>query len=325
MLKVALIGAEGMGTVHARAYAHIRGAKLVGIVDSNREAAEKLGMEQGVPFYATLDELQAVEDPDVIDICLPTHLHKELVIKAAAMAKHIFCEKPIAASKADALEMIEACRNAGVMLRVGHVLRYSPDYVKAKALLDQQKLGKVGTVRMLREGNILNEAERRDDAETVDVILDLIILDIDWLCWTFGDVDRVYAKGLLCKEGLNYIQVFLSLRMKSGVIVHASGSCALPSGLRTYLEVAGRGGVMRMESDELSMPIMNTIKTDKGIIENRKESPLRISPYQAELQEFIDCLVNKQEMSISEEDTMRTLEVCLAAQRSLETGKAITL
>ncbi|WP_227014010.1 Gfo/Idh/MocA family protein [Paenibacillus psychroresistens] len=321
-----MVGAGIMGTLHARAYSRIQGAKLIGIVDSLQGAADKLANVWGVACYPTLEEMLAAEDSDVIDICLPTHQQKEHVLQAAAKGKHVFCEKLIVGSKQDALEMIEACSKAGVKFMVSHVQRFFPDYLKAKLLVDQMKLGKVGTVRMQREISLQDVSEDwyRAYVNFGDEILDSIRHDIDWLIWTFGYVERVYAKGRLGKEGLNTDHLFVSLRMKNGVIAHISGGRGLATGFRSFLEVAGRGGLMTMENDEASMPIMNTFKTENGI-EYRNESPLGVSPYQLELQHFIDCIVNGQEPMISGYDVLRTLDVILAVQHSLETGKAITL
>lgn len=318
MLKVGLIGAETIGKIHASAYERIHGAKLVGIVDSRQDAAETLGKRLGLPYYTSLEALQTAEQPDILDICTPMDLHKELVMKAAAMGKHVFCEMPIARSKEEATVMIKACRDAGVKFMVGHVLRFFPDYVKAKALVDQQKLGRVGTVRMLRESGMPD----RSVTLSGSVVLESMVHDLDWLRWTFGDVERIYAKGLRGNKDAEL--VLLSVRMKNGVIAHITGSWAHYDGVTTFLEVAGREGVMTMKNDESTMPIRNMVRTEGGM-ERRYESPIGVSPYQAELQHFVNCVQNDSEPEVSGEEALKTLEVGLAALQSLETGKAITL
>jgi UDP-N-acetylglucosamine 3-dehydrogenase len=326
MLKIGLIGAGMMGQVHAEAYAQVQGARLVGIADVNLETAQTAAGKAGVNFYNNLEELAAKENPDIIDICLPTHLHKTYVIKAAKLGKHIFCEKPIAGTSEEADSMIDACQKAGVRLMIGHVLRFFPDYVKAKQMVEANKIGKVGTVRMKRESSMPTGSQNwyQNFALSGGVILDLIIHDLDWLRWTFGDVERVYAKSLIAKEGASVDLAFLSLRMKNGIIAHVSGSWAQPEGFSTFLELAGQTGVMTMEYDDTSMPIRSITREESGIARNA-ECPFGISPYALELQHFVNCIQHNKQHDITGQEALKSLKVSLAALESARTGRVITL
>ena len=88
------------------------------------------------------------DDVDLVDICTPEFLHAEQTIAAAAAGKHVHCEKPMAASVAEADAMIDACRRAGVRLMVGHSRRFTPRYRQIKAAIDS---GEVGSVLFVRE------------------------------------------------------------------------------------------------------------------------------------------------------------------------------
>ena len=94
------------------------------ICDLKPEKAEKLAGE-GVQVVTDYHELLQDPDIDVVDVCVPTYLHKKVVLEAAAAGKHVFCEKPIARSIEDAEAMVKACKYAGVKLSVGHVVRFS--------------------------------------------------------------------------------------------------------------------------------------------------------------------------------------------------------
>jgi UDP-N-acetylglucosamine 3-dehydrogenase len=328
MLKVGLIGAGTMGSVHADAYTQVKGAKLAGIVgDARKPSVTALAQRHGVSVYSTVEELVSVENPDMLDICLPTFLHKEYVLKAAALGKHVFCEKPIAATAADAREMIEACERAGVKLMIGHVLRFEPDYIKAKQLVDRDAVGRVGTIRAIREGGMPQGSRNwyNQFSASGGVILDLIIHDFDWIRWTFGEVERVYAKSIMGREALPMDHAFVSLRLKNGAIAHVSGSWAQPEGFRTFLELAGTKGVTKIEYDEASMPIRTMVRGGQGGVIRSSESPIGISPYAAELQHFVDCITTDGEPSITGHDALKALEISLAALESVRTGRAVTL
>ncbi|MFJ9706513.1 Gfo/Idh/MocA family protein [Streptomyces sp. NPDC101234] len=90
--------------------------------------------------------LIAREDVDVVDVCTPQHLHRDLVVAAAAAGKHILCEKPLAATPADAAAMVEATDTAGVVLGVVHNYLFFPEIVAARTLIDDGAIGEVRTV-----------------------------------------------------------------------------------------------------------------------------------------------------------------------------------
>ena len=87
MIKVAVIGAGFMGSMHAEIYKHFPDIKIAGIVDSRGEKAKSLAEKVGsIPFYDA-EQIFAREDITLIDVCLPTYLHKEFVLKAAEAGK----------------------------------------------------------------------------------------------------------------------------------------------------------------------------------------------------------------------------------------------
>ncbi|MFD4598161.1 Gfo/Idh/MocA family protein [Streptomyces sp. NPDC058464] len=90
--------------------------------------------------------LIAREDVDVVDVCTPQHLHRDLVVAAAAAGKHILCEKPLAATPADAAAMVEAADAAGVVLGVVHNYLFFPEIIAARNLIDDGAIGEVRTV-----------------------------------------------------------------------------------------------------------------------------------------------------------------------------------
>ena len=83
------------------------------------------------------------EDIDIIDVCVPTYLHKDIVIAAAKNGKHIFCEKPFAMNFAEAQEMYETAEKAGVLHYLNHNYRRNPAVTFAKKLIEEDKIGRI--------------------------------------------------------------------------------------------------------------------------------------------------------------------------------------
>src|SRR5690625_6089539 len=154
MQNILLVGAGTMGSVHAQAYAEMDNVNLVGIVDQDitrcQEMAEMYGTKAYDSFEKAMKELSDLLD--VVDICVPTHLHKQYVLAVADYGKHVICEKPIARNAQEAREMIDYCKEKQVKLFVGHVVRFFHEYVRAKELIDAGKIGKVAVARMMRGG-----------------------------------------------------------------------------------------------------------------------------------------------------------------------------
>lgn len=96
--------------------------------------------------HAAAAALLARDDIDVVDVCTPQHLHRDVVVAAARAGKHVLCEKPIAAAPADAAAMVEAAREAGVVLAVVHNYLFFPEVAALRALVDSGELGEVRTV-----------------------------------------------------------------------------------------------------------------------------------------------------------------------------------
>jgi len=150
-VNVAMIGTKFMGKAHSNGW--LQAAKFF---DLPYEPVLKMVVAQDIPsaeefaenwgyLQVESDWRKAIEDPeiDVIAICTPTYLHKEIAIAAAEAGKHIFCEKPCANTYEAALEMAEAAEKAGVLHYLNHNYRRVPAVAFAKQLIDEGKIGEI--------------------------------------------------------------------------------------------------------------------------------------------------------------------------------------
>ncbi|MFD1676196.1 Gfo/Idh/MocA family protein [Alicyclobacillus fodiniaquatilis] len=328
MYRVALVGCGTIGNVHAEAYARMEDAKLVGIVDIREMHGREKAFLLNTNWYATLEQLLAEEEVDVVDICVPTYLHRAYVEQAARAGKHVICEKPIARTLEDAQAMIQLCEEHGVRLFIAQVLRFFPQYRRAHELLAANAVGDVGTVRAMRGGGF--PRAWNDWYANVELsgtlVVDAIIHDFDFLRWCFGEVERVYAKGLLGRDINRLDHAFVSLRFQNGVIGHVEGTWAYPSGFKTMLEVAGNKGVLEHTSGN-EAPIHLSLRDNQyrsgGVAV--PESPLEKDPYQLELEHFLACLTTGDAALVTAEDAYKALEISLAALKSIQTGEAVAL
>lgn len=312
IMRIALIGAGTMGTVHARSWAGIAGAELVAVHDPRAEAASALAARFGGRYCTDWASLLAT-GPEVADICVPTDLHRDYAVRAAAAGLHVIVEKPIALNLADAHAMAEACAGAGVGLYVAHVVRFFPEYVRARQAVAVGELGRVGIVRTFRGGGFPRGSDDwfGGPARSGGLILDLLIHDLDWLRWTLGPVARAFARALPR-------HALATLRFASGAMADLEGTWAYPAGFGTAFEIAGSEGILSHRSDR-SAPLRIQGDPASGGVPVPVPSVAQ-SPYARELAHFHACLRGEAEPVVTAADAIAALELALAVRRSAETG-----
>jgi UDP-N-acetylglucosamine 3-dehydrogenase len=326
--RVALIGAGTMGGVHATQWSTIREADVVGVLDPRGEASRALG-----PHYSDWESLLSQAKPDIVDICVPTPFHREYVERAAAAGMAIFVEKPLARTMADCDAIVELVTRTGVPFMAGHVLRYFPEYLSTKRLVDDGAVGTPAAVRTSRMAGFPHQGIDdwyADPVKSGGVVLDMIIHDFDWLLWTFGPVSRVFACGLYGNAKyvgeLDYALV--TLRFASGALGHVTGSWAHPGGFRTTLEVAGDGGLIEHDSARTA-PLTASLRSNEGGAGGVAvpESPMAMGedPYFLEIQAFVKALDAGEQPPVTVHDARNAARVALAALESIETGKVVSL
>ena len=143
------IGIVGLGTAGRLLIPAIRahsGMTLAAVADPAAAIAVEIGAREGVAALSDIESLVARPDVDAVYVATPTQLHAAHVRVAAAAGKHILCEKPMAASLAEAQAMIAAADAAGVVLMIGHSRSFDAPFHHMRALIEA---GEIGRVRMI--------------------------------------------------------------------------------------------------------------------------------------------------------------------------------
>ena len=142
MIKVAMLSGWH---VHAKGYARqansIPGVEVAAIWDEEPSRGEAWAEELGVPFYADLDELLAVDDIDGVIVDTPTNMHREVIVKAAKAGKHIFTEKVLALTVEDCEAIAEAVKEAGVKFAISYPHQVMPRMILREAGTGQRSFG----------------------------------------------------------------------------------------------------------------------------------------------------------------------------------------
>lgn len=166
MLKVGVLGAGYLGKIHLRLLQESKSYDLIGFYDPDTEAAKILTEEKGYTYFDSIDAL--IHAVDVVDVVTPTSFHHEMAIQCLTAGKHVFIEKPITKTSAQAEELVQLADAKGLKGQVGHVERFNPAFKAIKQHIERP---------MFIEAHRLAEFNPR--GTDVPVVLDLMIHDLD--------------------------------------------------------------------------------------------------------------------------------------------------
>lgn len=310
------IGFISFAHMHAHAYAgyviaHPE-AEFVAVWDADQERGQDVAAQYGVDFYADLEGLLA-SDIDAVVVCSENANHKDHVIQAANHGKHILCEKPIATEVEDAISMIQACEDNGVILQMAYPVRFIPAVRHAKDMLNKGKIGDIIAVNATNHGKMPGgwfiEKERSGGGSATDHIVHIV----DALRWMLGDeVERVYAEydtrfHNIDVEDSGSVQI----EMASGMIVSIDPSWSRPATYPTWGNVTmaftGTDGTLYV--DAFKQRALYYDDADGSI----QEQPWADDMNESLINDFIDCIQVGRQPFISGGDGLRTLEVVKAA------------
>ena len=323
-MKVGVVGAGFIGAIHLSAYANMPEVEVVGVADGLPEIAARGAAVVGARAYSSYEDLVSAEEVEVVDVCLPTTYHRELALKAARDGKHVILEKPIARNLEDAGAILEAFDGNSKRLFVGHVLRFFPECMKIKQMIDAGELGTVGVARTSRRSPFLTGWNDwyADWRMSGGVLVDLVIHDFDFLRWSLGEVERVYAKGVMGREYNRLDYALVTLRFESGAIAHIEGQWGYPGPFNYSIELAGSRALVAIDSTAPPQVRLLGGTTGSG------DSPDVVtgkSPFQTELEHFIRCIATGEEPVVDARDAYEALRIGIAAIESVMIGKPVTL
>ena len=327
---VALIGSGRMGAFHAETVARrLPRARLVAVADPAPGAADRLTGALGEGrAYTDLGRLWDDPAVDAVVIAAPARSHTDLVVAAAEAGKHVFCEKPMAVTLADADRAIDAARSAGVVLQVGFNRRFAADWRAARALLDD---GTLGTPRLLR--SLTRDPGGFDPARVLPdtIFLETLIHDFDTLRFLNPGAEpvEVHATADALVEptwrdrGLLDTAV-VSVRFDNGAMAVAEACFEASYGYDVRGEVLGSGGMATMGDGRrngmaFSGPAGRLVETVHG------DQELFPEAYTGELAAFVDAVRTGTASPVTGEDARAALAIALAAAESVRAGRPVRI
>ena len=309
MLKVGVFGTGHLGKFHLNNWKEIKDVELVGFYDPDDAIACEVEKTYQLKRFANEDELIAASN--VIDIVTPTQYHFALCEKAIKKGRHVFVEKPMTHTVAEAKELVKLVKESKVKFQVGHVERFNPAFLAVQG----QKLNP-----MFIEVHRLAQFNPR--GTEVSVILDLMIHDIDAiLSIVKSEVKNIYASGVAVMTDTPDI-ANVRIEFNNGCVANLTSSRISMKKMRKmrmfqkdayvavdFLEKKAEVIKLKEDSDEnvfaFDIETPNGVKTIAIANPNVQEG----NAIKKELEEFVDSIRNNSQPIVNEIDVYRAVEV----------------
>jgi UDP-N-acetylglucosamine 3-dehydrogenase len=327
-IRIGILGAGAMGTVHAAAYGDMADVEVVGVFARDPERARTAAeLCKAEPF---LEATTLIRHPslDAIDVCLPRAIHRDFVVEALDRGKHVFCESPLALHLADARRMLEAARRADRLLQVGLLMRSVSAYEHIKALTVSGEHGRLLSLATWRLGSYLRPDAPDHKAHYSDPSTELMTFDFDVANWLMGSPARLSASATRAPNGEpGEISALLDYGDGRQATIVASGlmprGFPFSVGFRALFERAA----FELRTVFEGGPPRNTFTVADDDAPARPLATPGRNPYQVELQRFVDCIRGRADAGLLDaERAIEALVLSTATQRALqESGSTVRI
>ena len=333
LVRLGIIGAGFMGGIHARVASALPGVEIVGVSDTDPARAAALAAQYGGRSFAEHGAMLDSVRPAAVLICTPETEHLRPGCDAARRGCHVFMEKPLASTLADADAIIGACAQAGVQLMTGYILRFEACYAAVQSAVAHGEIGRVLTVYARRNATI--EEGRRLGGRT-SVVNYLAVHDIDQMLWQRPErkVRTVRAHAvdgrLKAETGVSDF-VWITMEFDDGSLGAVECGWAMTEGWGGFsdvkMNVIGTDGVLTLDFNP-----MNLVKVtrDHGwtypetrhwpLVNDRLGGAALL-----EISHFVECVRQGTKPLVDGRDGRRSLEIAIAAEQSIVQGREVSL
>jgi myo-inositol 2-dehydrogenase / D-chiro-inositol 1-dehydrogenase len=335
MKKVALFGAGRIGRIHGGNLVNLPGVQLKYVCDPVGDAAAQLAQQLGAQV-ASAEQVFADPEVEVIAVGAPTDTHSDLITRAAASRKHIFCEKPIDLSVARAQQCADAVRAAGIACMIGFQRRFDPTFNEAKQRLDRGEIGKPEMLVVTSRDPGAPPAQYLKGSG--GIFRDMLIHDFDifrWiLCSDYGDggdeAETLHATGsVLVDPAIASVPDIdssaVTIRTRKGRLAQINTSRRAAYGYDQRFEVLGSAGMLQcgnVRPSEVVQSDAQGVRADKPeafFLQRYRDA------YRLELTHFFERLHDGKPFRTTIVDGVAAQRLADAAAQSLESGQVVRL
>lgn len=328
-VHLGIVGLGRIGRFHAANLAgRIPAVRLVEIVDADPEVARRQSERLGGVAWST-DYRRLLDNPDVeaVVVASPTPYHAEMVEAAAVAGKHVFCEKPISLDLARTSQVLDAVREAGILLQVGLHRRFDPDY---RAAWERIQAGEIGDIRLFRSSlRDMKPPPLEFLRGSGGFFADVTLHDFDVARWLVGEVEEVTAFGAVLAEPRladlgDVDNAVVVLRFTSGALGVLDNSRAAGYGYECSSEIMGSAGTLRIENNRrvrIQSLAPGQVRQDfvSDFVERFADA------YRIEMEHFAKAVRDGTAPEVSGADAAAAFVIAEAARRSHQERRTVRL
>lgn len=297
-MRVGVIGVGVMGKNHVRVYSELPGVELVGIADVNSELASAVAKTYHTKAFTDYKQLLK-QHLDAVTIAVPTSLHKKVSLDVVQAGVNMLVEKPIADTVENADAIINAARQNGVKLMVGHIERFNPIVPVLKESIKDSQVISLGITRV---------GPFPPRVKDVGIVIDLATHDIDLIRYlTDSEFKRVYpltSKNLSGQED----SAILCFEMETGVLAYSIVNWLTPFKVRE-INIATEGKFIKgWFQEQKVIEYMQYNKEDSSYVAKELAVPFA-EPLKVELEAFIESVRNNREPPVTGYDGLAALKI----------------
>jgi predicted dehydrogenase len=335
-IRACLVGAGRVGRVHADTLTnHVTVGSFVAVVDPIREILDSTGDQFNIDNrFATLEDALAWGQFDAVVITTPTYTHRCLAVMAAEADKHVFLEKPMALTLAECDDIIQAADVGGVLLQLGFMRRFDPDFVTAYERIQAGVIGRPMMIKSLTHGPGLPPVWARDLGTSNGLLAEVNSHDWDCTRWLMdSNPERVYVETANFKgeaRGIDapgfYDNVLVSIRFENGGLGSISGICPCDYGYDARVEIVGEKGIMQIGEMKAQSVIVCTDRDHGLVTPIYRTWPERFAwGYIREMEHFFNCIQTGNTPRVGGTDGRWAVASVLAGTRSFQVNQPVCL
>ncbi len=342
------VGIIGCGSITRQRHAHEYGlngnVEIAGFYDYVEQRAADLVSIYGGRVYRTVEELLADESIDLVSVCVANAYHAEMTIKALRAGKNVLCEKPMATTYEQCLEMVSVAKQCNKRLFIGHNQRLTPAHRKAKELIASGEMGKVLTFATSfchagPESWGIDKGKGtwffRKDAAAFGSMADLGIHKIDLLRYLVGDeiksvysemcvLDKTYEDGRPIEVDDNSVEV---IHFRNGAFGTVTTSWTQYGGENNQTQINCKNGVIKLYMDpEYSLIVTHPDgKTDKYSLDRIQTNTDKQQATSGVIDEVVDSLISGRGSVLDADSIIGSMKAVFACPESVRTGRSVEI
>ncbi|MGQ9629332.1 MAG: Gfo/Idh/MocA family protein [bacterium] len=347
MLKVGIIGCGGIARTHMEGYLKLaeKGeVKVRACSDIDKERAKEFAQKYDIPkAYGDFNKMLEGEKLDIVSVCTPNYAHKEPTIRALKLGVNVLCEKPIAMSAEDALEMVEAAERSKALLTIGHHQRFGSEAQALKRFIDGGELGEIyfGRAQALRRRGIPGWGVFHIKAKSGGgTLIDIGVHAIDLVLWLMGSPEPESVSGTTyCKFGRredavvtwggnynrsefdveDFAAAFVRLKNGATMIVESSWATEIEGTSKYTQQILGDRGGATLN------PFGVYTQMHGCLVDITPHSLPEVKPHNEEIAWFAACVRGEKEVLVKPRESYNVQRIIDGIYKSSETRREVLL